>query len=139
MLNKFKGFRWSALGLILCLIAVSGCVKKAENGLSFEISFPESIHPDSVTGRVYVMVAENKNREPRFQIGTGGVPFFGKDIQNLDPDIPVGIDESHFGYPLESLSELPPGEYYVQGFVNIYTRFERSDGHVLWLHNDQWE
>jgi hypothetical protein len=139
MFKKFRGFRWSAFVLILCLAFVSGCVKKAENELSFEISFPESVHPESITGRVYVMVAENKNREPRFQIGTSGVPFFGKDIQNLDPDIPVEIDESHFGYPLESLSELPPGEYYVQGFINIYTRFERSDGHVLWLHNDQWE
>jgi hypothetical protein len=37
------------------------------------------------------------------------------------------------------LSELPSGEYYAQGFINRYTRFERSDGHVLWLHNDQWE
>lgn len=34
---------------------------------------------------------------------------------------------------------MPAGEYYVQGFVNIYTEFKRSDGFTLWMHNDQWE
>jgi S-formylglutathione hydrolase FrmB len=27
----------------------------------------------------------------------------------------------------------------VQGFVNIYSEFRRADGHVLWMHDDQWE
>jgi len=40
---------------------------------------------------------------------------------------------------LESIKDLPPGEYYVQGFVNIYTEFKRSDGYTIWTHNDQWE
>ncbi len=40
---------------------------------------------------------------------------------------------------MESLAEIPPGEYYVQAFFNKYTKFERADGHVVWMHNDQWE
>jgi hypothetical protein len=139
MLRKFKHLRCRTPLFFLFLIIISGCVIKGEEELSFEISFPESVHSESITGRVYVMVTENKIREPRFQIGASGVPFFGKDIKNLTPGTPVAIDKDDFGYPLKSLSELPPGEYYVQGFINIYTRFERSDGHILWLHNDQWE
>jgi hypothetical protein len=139
MPGKTNRLTFYALSLFLLLAVVSGCVGKKEKGLQFEISFPGSIHKDSITGRVYVMISENKNREPRFQIGPNGVPFFGKDIRNLQPDSSVIIDRKDFGYPLENISELPPGDYYVQGFVNIYTRFERSDGHVLWMHNDQWE
>jgi len=139
MLRKFKHLRFRTPLFFLFLIIISGCVIKGEEELSFEISFPESIHPDPITGRVYVMVAENMIREPRFQIGASGVPFFGKDIKKLTPGTPVTINKDDFGYPLKSLSELPPGEYYVQGFINIYTQFERSDGHVLWLHNDRWE
>jgi len=139
MSGKINRIAFYIFFLLLMLVVVSGCVGKKEKGLRFEISFPESIHTDSITGRVYVMVSENENREPRFQIGPNGIPFFGKDVQNLQPDSSVIIDSKDFGYPLESLSEIPPGEYSVQGFVNIYTRFKRSDGHVLWMHNDQWE
>lgn len=139
MSGKINRIAFYPLFLFLLLVVVSGCIGKKEKGFHVEISFPESSQADSITGRVYVMISENKNREPRFQIGPNGVPFFGKDIHNLKPDTPVIIGSKDFGYPLESLSEIPPGEYYVQGFVNIYTRFERSDGHVLWMHNDQWE
>ena len=33
----------------------------------------------------------------------------------------------------------PPGEYFVQALLNVYTRFPRADGHVIWAHMDQWE
>ncbi|HYV98612.1 MAG TPA: alpha/beta hydrolase-fold protein, partial [Gemmatimonadaceae bacterium] len=35
--------------------------------------------------------------------------------------------------------DIPPGEYFAQAFVNVYTKFARADGHTVWLHNDQWE
>ena len=49
------------------------------------------------------------------------------------------IDESDLGTPVPSLDEIPPGDYYVQGFVNVYSEFRRADGHVVWMHDDQWE
>lgn len=110
-----------------------------DSGLTFDISFPESAHEGPITGRVYVMISETDEREPRLQIGTLGVPFFGEDIEALEPGATTTINANSFGYPIESLKNLPPGEYYIQGFVNIYTKFERADGHTLWLHNDQWE
>ncbi|MBD3414491.1 MAG: hypothetical protein GF421_08690 [Candidatus Aminicenantes bacterium] len=139
MFVKFKYRSQSVFVLVVLLVFVSACVQKTEKDLRFEITFPESVHPDSITGRVYVILAETKNREPRLQIHAYGVPFFGKDIDCLSPGASAVIDQRDFGYPLESLSHLPHGDYYVQGFVNVYTKFERSDGHVLWMHNDQWE
>jgi len=112
---------------------------QSSSGVKFEISFPESAHPDQITGRVYVMISRDDRREPRLSIGTHGVPFFGIDVFELKPAQSVTIDKAIFGYPVKSLKDLPPGDYFVQGFVNIYTGFERSDGHTLWMHNDQWE
>ena len=34
---------------------------------------------------------------------------------------------------------MPAGDYWVQPFVNVYTRFARADGKTVWLHMDQWE
>jgi hypothetical protein len=105
----------------------------------FNITFSQEAHSEPITGRAYVMISRDDEREPRLRIGTRGVPFFGKDIEAVNPGEAAVIDNEVMGYPVKSLQELPPGEYYVQGFVNIYTQFERSDGHTLWMHDDQWE
>jgi hypothetical protein len=105
----------------------------------FEIVVPEAIHGDAITGRVYVMIARAGDREPRLQIGRQGEPFFGRDVETLLPGQAAVIDGTDLGWPARSLSDIPAGEYYVQGFVNLYSEFRRSDGHVLWMHDDQWE
>ncbi len=108
-------------------------------GLSFEISYARSVNSGPITGRVYVMLADSERREPRYMVSTGGIPFYGEDVERLAPGEKAVIDEDTFGYPVESLQDIPAGDYFVQGFVNIYTEFRRSDGHVLWMHKDQWE
>ncbi len=105
----------------------------------FEVSFPSAAHAESVTGRIYVMISRTALREPRLQIGRTGVPFFGRDVENLLPGEPGIIDATDLGSPVSSLRDIPPGDYFVQGFVNIYSEFRRADGHVVWMHDDQWE
>ncbi len=105
----------------------------------FEITFPESARGEAVTGRVYVMIARVGSREPRLQVGRTGVPLFGRDVEALEPGEVAVIDATELGSPVESLAELPPGEYWVQGFVNIYERYPRADGHVVWMPEDHWE
>jgi hypothetical protein len=105
----------------------------------FEISFPSSVRSQPVTGRVYVMISRRPEPEPRFQIGRTGVPLFGRDVESLAPGEPAVIDASDLGSPVISLSQIPAGEYYVQGFVNIYERYPRADGHVAWMPEDHWE
>jgi hypothetical protein len=85
------------------------------------------------------MIARTDSREPRLQIGRTGEPFFGRDIEQLAAGEAATIDETDLGWPVQSLQNLPAGEYYIQGFVNVYSEFKRADGHVLWMHADRWE
>ena len=108
-------------------------------GLRFEISFPSEISGEPLTGRMFLTIARNNEPEPRLQVGRYGVPVYGVDFEDLAPDTPVIIDADTLGWPIETLSDFPPGDYHVQAVLNMYTRFERADGHVVWMHNDQWE
>lgn len=123
--------------LLLATLAIAE--NDSQSGHEFAVSYTPEAHSGPITGRVFVIITKNKIGEPRFQVGTHGVPFFGKDVVSLNSDEDVIIDRKAFGYPLESIKEIPPGEYYVQGVVNLYTEFHRSDGHTIWIHNDQWE
>ena len=138
--------------LFLLIVAISiACSKQtaeepamtptvtSNNNLRFEISFPDSISQDPLTGRMFLAFAHNNEREPRMQVRRYGVQFFGVDFENLPPGEPVVIDESTLDYPMESLKDLPAREYYVQAVLSRYTKFERADRHTVWLHMDQWE
>jgi hypothetical protein len=108
-------------------------------GLRVEVSVPPSARSEPITGRVYVMIAKTNEREPRLQIGRTGTPFFGRDVDMLPPGRAAILDQTDLGTPVASLKDLPPGEYFVQGFVNAYSEFKRADGHTVWMHDDQWE
>jgi S-formylglutathione hydrolase FrmB len=121
--------------------------------LRFEISVPASAHAQPITGRVYVMIARPggsagggsgpgaaaADREPRLQIGRTGTPFFGRDIEKLAPGAVAVIDATDLGTPVASWRDIPAGDYVVQAMVNVYAEFKRADGHVVWMHDDQWE
>jgi hypothetical protein len=122
---------------------------QAARGLRFEISFSSGVRTEPVTGRIYVAVSRELAAPGHFngasavppiqQVGPVGVPLFSHAVEALAPDRPGIIDAADFGHPLQSLRDLPAGDYWVQAFVNIYTRFVRADGHTVWLHMDQGE
>jgi hypothetical protein len=131
----------------LAAFLFSSIVLRAEDrpaGLRFELSFPETVRSEPLDGRAYVVVTKKSTPEPRRQIGkTGGQyassPFFGDDVEGLRPGVAAVIDDRANGYPVERLSALPAGDYFVQGVLNVYTTFHRADGHTIRLHMDQWE
>ncbi len=128
-----------AIGLAASLVAQNREVPITGRGLRVEITVPSAIRAEPVTGRVYVMIARTNEREPRLQIGRTGTPFFGRDVTMLPPGRAAVLDETDLGTPLASFKDIPPGEYFVQSFVNVYSEFKRADGHTVWLHDDQWE
>jgi hypothetical protein len=111
------------------------------SGLQFSLTFPASVHAEPITGRVFVMISRDATPEPRLQSGSfmQSIPFFGADVSQLAPGAAVTVDGATLGYPLNSLNDLPAGDYYAQGLLNVYTEFHRADGHVIWAHMDQWE
>src|SRR2546429_429207 len=110
-------------------------------GPRVEITVPAALRAAAATGRMYVFVTRHDDVEPRLQVRheSDCTPFFGVDVTQLAPGVPGVIDGGALGYPVSSLEEIPAGDYYVQGLLNVYAEFHRADGHTLWLHDDQWE
>lgn len=126
--------------LSFAFFACESCERIKTPELRFKISFPSS-DAKAKTGRIFIIISKSDKREPRLQIGSwdSGAAFFAVDVENLKPGEVAVIDDNVLGYPPKSLSEIPKGDYYIQGLFNIYTEFHRSDGHVIWAHMDQWE
>ncbi len=129
----------AAVAVVSWMTVTASAAAQSGSTAQVQIVVPAEVRAEPVTGRVYVMIARTDVREPRLQIGRTGEPFFGRDVERLRPGEAAIIDGSDLGWPARSLGDIPPGEYYVQGFVNIYSAFGRADGHVLWMHDDQWE
>ncbi len=90
-----------------------------------------------VNGRAYVIISRTDGREPRQQTGLTGVPLWGMDVSGFaagDSVVIDSTDDAVIGYPFDTFGEVPDGTYYVQAFLNVYTTFERADGHVVQMH-----
>ncbi|MBT4400730.1 MAG: hypothetical protein HOD37_14720 [Bacteroidetes bacterium] len=130
--------------LTITLLAVNTEIANSQNRgskskLAFHVSIHDSLCSEPLTGRMFVIIAKSDRREPRFQVGRTGTPFWGVDVEKLEAGDWAVIDADEIGSPLESIDEIPPGDYFIQAVFNKYTRFDRADGHVVWMHNDQWE
>ena len=125
-------------GLVL---AASTALPAQRAATRFEITIPSSLKTEPLTGRVFVILTRDSTPEPRLQAGSydSSVPFFGRDAVQLAPGTAAVIDGGTLGFPVRSLRDLAAGDYYVQAAISVYSRFPRADGHVLWLHDDQWE
>jgi hypothetical protein len=132
-----------------CVVATAFIAAQTTPGPRFEISFAPGVRSEAVTGRVYVAFARDRERLPERQGGalrtpielTGptGTPLFSAAVEALAPGAAAVIDATHLGHPVQSLHDIPAGEYWVQPFVNVYTTFVRKDGHTVRMHMDQWE
>ena len=123
------------------LIGFAGGSPAVAQGPRVEITVAAALRAAPVTGRMYLFVSRGDDVEPRLQVRheSDCTPFFGVDVTALAAGTPGVIDATTLGYPLASLKEIPAGDYYVQGLLNVYSEFHRADGHTLWLHDDQWE
>jgi len=131
--------RFTTLALLL---ALTGATRAVAQGPRVEITVASAVGGAApVTGRMYVFVSRDSDVEPRLQVRheSDCTPFFGVDVTALAAGTPGVIDGSTLGYPVARLGDIPAGDYYVQGLLNVYSEFRRADGHTLWLHDDRWE
>jgi hypothetical protein len=107
----------------------------------FTISFPAERSSAPLDGRLLLMLSTDSSAEPRMQINDTPKTqmIFGMDVEALKPARAVVIDSSAFGYPVRSLSDLKPGEYFVQALLHRYETFRRADGQVVELPMDRGE
>jgi hypothetical protein len=132
--------RWTRPCLALLAFTIAVQLSASASTTTFKIALPAGQH-EPMTGRVFVMIARAGDPEPRLQVGNwrSRTELIGADVQGFAPGQALTMDQLTLGFPFKSVRELPPGDYYVQALFNVYTRFQRSDGHVIWGHMDQWE
>src|SRR5688572_1211773 len=130
------------LVIAACLAAAAAAAlpsAQSRPGPSVEISFAPAARSRPVTGMVYLAISTDNKTAPIQQTDPEGVPLFSKYVDQLQPGATITLGAGDRGHPVRSLADIPAGEYWVQPFVNVYTRFPRADGHTVWLHMDQWE
>src|SRR6266567_6496820 len=127
--------------LFFCAAAAQAASAKPSSQ-RFEISFPREMSAAPLDGHVLLLISNNDEKEPRFQISfmtPNSQQVFGVDVDRLAPDAPVLIDPSTLGYPAESLNDVPAGDYWVQAVFNIYETFHLGNGRTLKLPADKGE
>ena len=109
----------------------------------FEISFTKQAHAEPITGRVYVAHQPHERRaqhaDPADRRDRRAA--LRRERRRRSPPGEAAIDRRarRSAIRCRACATFPRGEYWVQPFVNVYTKFARADGHTVWLHMDQWE
>ena len=108
---------------------------------TFSVTFSSDVSAQPLDGRLLLLLSTDPSDEPRNQIDD--TPHtqiaFGLNVDGWQPGKPQVVDASVWGYPIRSLKDVPPGEYYVQAVLNKYETFHRSDGKTVKMHMDQGE
>src|SRR5205085_591607 len=132
--------------LMLLMIAIAFLpttaeLKSNEGNVRFDISFPATSSKDPLDGRLLPLISTNNNDESRFQISEdlATQQVFGVDVDGWKPGETKTMDQRAFGYPLRSLDQLKPGDYWVQALLHRYETFHRADGHTVKLPMDRGE
>ena len=130
--------------MLLALALAAGCEQAPQPvapGKSFAVSFSEDASADALDGRLILILSRNDDEEPRFQVAAGvdAVQIFGMNVDGMRAGASVVMDDSVFGYPHDSLADLPDGEYFVQALLHKYDTFTLSNGKTVKLPMDQGE
>ncbi len=131
-----------ARSFLLVLLLVAALPVRAQLSGEFTVTFGPNLSDAPLDGRLLLILApEGRDAEPRFQVRSGpqGAQVFGIDVENWMPGTPQTFDGAAYGYPIESLREVPPGTYTVQAVLNRYERFDLATGHRVLLPPDQGE
>lgn len=107
----------TAIGVVFLCLTASACIlARAQSSLRFEVT---SRIPAS-QGRLFIVVAKSDRPEPRTTIteaGPDASTVLARDIENLETGATAAVDRTDAIFPIQSLDELPAGDYYVQAFL----------------------
>ena len=117
------------------------CANKSTDDIAVNVSISESLNTESLDGRLLLMFADNDEQEPRFQVteGLNAQPVFGINVESFSSDNTMQFNNEAFGFPYKNLSQIKPGDYYVQALLHTYETFNLSTGHQVKLPMDNGE
>jgi hypothetical protein len=127
--------------LILLLWNCESNQTSASQPIEVAISLSDALNSEPLDGRLLLIFADNKDKEPRFQVSEGlkAQPIFGMNVENFDATKTIVFNEEVFGFPYESISDIKPGEYYVQALLHTYETFNLATGQTVKLPMDNGE
>lgn len=113
----------------------------ALNAQTFRVTIAAELHRQQLDGRLLLLLSRNNSTEPRFHVSDATTTqlVFGIDVDNWQPGTTQLIDMHAFGYPVERLCDVPPGEYYVQVLLHKYETFHLKNGKTVKLPMDRGE
>ncbi|MFT3826450.1 MAG: hypothetical protein QM731_21195 [Chitinophagaceae bacterium] len=105
------------------------------------VTYPASQSNTPLDGRLLLLLSKTNRSEPRFMVSDGPETqlMFGKNVDGWKAGASTGFSANDFGYPIQSLRDVPAGEYYVQVLLHKYETFHRKDGHMVKLPMDRGE
>src|SRR4030042_2335482 len=91
-----------ALAAFVLIAASNTGGGNAAPGLRFAVSFPSALSPETLDGRLLLLLSTDDSREPRFQISDGPSTqlVFGVDVEAFAPGNPAFIAGTPFCDPL---------------------------------------
>ena len=111
------------------------------SGITFNIEHPKKDENGNlIQGRVLLFLSNNNLDEPRFQTNdkSSTAFVFGVDLKAKNSSKTI-IDSKAFGYPVKSIDQIPPGEYFIQALLHKYETFNLKTGHTVQLPMDRGE
>ena len=128
--------RLLTFGIIFCLEIMSYPPK-----FTFTVSLPDTVGDTLLDGRLILLISANDKAEPRFQLSDGPDTqlAFGIDVGQWSAGQAAVFTDTVFGYPLRSMADIPPGDYYVQALLHRYETFHLANGHTVKLPMDRGE
>ena len=129
------------LAILLSFATGDAASQAASSQPAFEISINDAQFDGVKDGRMLLFIAVDNEQEPRYQVRPGptSAQVFGVDVNDLKQGQKTTIDAKVFGYPINSLADVPAGEYYVQALFHKYETFNLSTGHTVKLPMDRGE
>lgn len=107
----------SAKRRVVVFVLLFAAGSRAEQPLSFELTFSPKVRKEPFTGRVVIFMSEEEGGQPRLKHSwTSRAPVFGKDVRNWRPGEKLTLTEVD-GFPYD-LSELPRKKYVVQAVMH---------------------
>ena len=139
---KAWGRLWSGCIGVLLLLVLLGQTLGATVP-RFEVTLAPGLVAEPVQGRLLLLISNRETPEPRYLVGEyqflSSQLVFGVDVSEMKPGVSVPISGDTFGYPLQRLDRVPPGDYQVQVVFHRYERVTREDGHTVLLPWDRGE
>jgi enterochelin esterase-like enzyme len=141
MIRQHRNLTFALLVAAGLAAAAATLDSRAARPFRIEVSYPASLDAGPIDGRVILAISRRESPPPinAPMTSPNAQPMFGLDVNGLKPGQAAVFDASTRGWPVESLSGLPPGDYFAQAVLNVYTTVTRADGHTIRVHLDRGE